>query len=122
MSDFEDRIKASLDRVVAGKEDFVYDHRVCRYVDLVLPAHGYVPSCLWGHVLVDMGVPADRLAGFDSYGIGEVIRDLFTGKGTSALLLAADASQSVQDGADGLNRGTWAQARDEFYNVLESEK
>lgn len=116
-----DQIKESLDKHVEGKEDYVYNLRQCRYVV------GHKPSCLWGHVLADLGIPLDRLD--DEYSntpIGTVLALEFPSDTTASLRSAALASQHVQDGLGTLAapRRSWGQARDEFvaeYARLESD-
>jgi len=117
--DLNQKIIDALNRVVAGKEDYVYDENFCRYVK-----NGH-PSCLWGHVLVDLGIPAAHLeTAYHSTAIQIVLHEEFAG--TPDLVdieRAAAASQRAQDGrletsGDRVERKTWGRARDIYIETI----
>jgi len=115
----------SLNRVVAGREDYVYvydresDGTKCLYL---LP--NGEPSCLWGHVAIDLGI--DRVLIESSEGgsaVGLIERALPISISTRSMRdvkKAITKSQVVQDGTphDQRSRGTWGHARDAFMFVL----
>lgn len=107
-------IRLLLQRALAEKgEDFVYDlgdMGACEYTERDDDGR-LVPSCLWGHVLVWSGVDVEELEKFEGTRVTDVPAPW---SGDPVLILAAQASQLVQDTGN-----TWGQAVEAFENVVQ---
>jgi len=108
--DLTQKIIDALNRTVAGREDHVYDEDICVYV-----RNGH-PSCLWGHVFIDLGMNPEELSNHENATADVVLCVEFTEDAPSVTVRdAARRSQEAQDGsAGGHLRKTWGEARDTF--------
>jgi hypothetical protein len=115
MTDFEERVTASLHKVVEGREDYVYDRPHCLYVDPTT----LEPLCIWGHVLIDLGVDPEVLASdYEIASIDQVMIDLFA-ESRERLRSAAVAAQGAQDGLNEQEpRKSWGEVRRIFDNRM----
>lgn len=122
--DLTTAIVAALDKIVieGGKEDYVYEtprdsEYTCAYLD------GDEPSCLWGHVLIELGVEPDVIRKFEKASITKALANLFPSL-DSAVISAAGRSQEAQDGVSPAftEKRPWGVARLIFLDSIAAQK
>lgn len=108
-----DGIGAQLDYYseTAGETTYIMPGIMCQYLERDYEG-STIPSCLYGHVLIDLGVDMEWLDSMESKGINNVLKSL--GVTDERLINAVQMSQLTQDTC----LFTWAQCVQVFYEFL----